>query len=277
VAAAAAVELEPLLNGEAIAGAFTVRHGHVSPVALVNAYNHAFQQLGGTRIIASVVDVVRIKDKVTGVLTDEQAYPAKQVLVAAGAFSRALLHRAKIAVPLYYSHAELIETPPLDLKLRALIMPAQTQRFDLEAQASQPDTDRQWDQLGHEVTPAILDSGAVQFLDGHVCMGQLSRTLTDLEARLDEQESDRAMRAAMAAQIPALAQVPGTWRRCRVSFSRDGLPLVGQVPGVEGLHMMAGFSAPFVYLPPVAQRFAQAVVGDADPVLDAMSLKRFAE
>jgi glycine/D-amino acid oxidase-like deaminating enzyme len=85
----------------------------------------------------------------------------------------------------------------------------------------------------------------------------------------------------MAPQIPALAQVPGTWRRCRVSFSRDGLPLVGQVPGVEGLHMMAGFSAPFVYLPPVAQRFAQAVVGDADPVLDApvldaMSLKRFA-
>jgi len=281
VSAAAAVELEPLLNGEAIAGAFTVRHGHVSPVALVNAYNRAFQQLGGTRIIASVVDVVRIKDKVTGVLTDEQAYPAKQVLVAAGAFSRALLHRAKIAVPLYYSHAELIETPPLDLKLRALIMPAQTQRFDLEAQASQPDTDRQWDQLGHEVTPAILDSGAVQFLDGHVCMGQISRTLTDLEARLDEQESDRAMRAAMAPQIPALAQVPGTWRRCRVSFSRDGLPLVGQVPGVEGLHMMAGFSAPFVYLPPVAQRFAQAVVGDADPVLadpvlDAMSLKRFA-
>lgn len=277
VSAAAAVELEPLLNGKAISGAFTVRHGHVSPVALVNAYNQAFQRLGGTRIIASVVDVVRIKDKVTGVLTAEQAYPAKQVLVAAGAFSRALLHQANINMPLYYSHAELIETPPLDLKLRALIMPAQTQRFDLEAQASQPDTDPLWDQQGHEVTPAILDSGAIQFLDGHVCMGQISRTLTDLEASLDGQESDRAMRAAMAPQIPALAQVPGTWRRCRVSFSRDGLPLVGQVPGVEGLQIMAGFSAPFVYLPPVAQRFAQAVVGDVDPVLAAMSLKRFAE
>lgn len=277
VSAAAAVELEPLLKAEAIAGAFTVRHGHVSPVALVDAYNQAFQRLGGTRIIASVVDVVRIKDKVTGVLTAEQAYPAKQVLVAAGAFSRALLHQANVHVPLYYSHAELIETPPLDLKLRALIMPAQTQRFDLEAQASQPDTDPQWDQRGHEVTPPILDSGAIQFLDGHACMGQISRTLTDLDANLDEQESDRAMRAAMAAQIPALAQVPGTWRHCRVSFSRDGLPLVGQVPGIEGLYMMAGFSAPFVYLPPVAQRFAQAVVGEADPVLDAMSLKRFIE
>lgn len=277
VSAAEAQELEPLLNRDAIAGAFTVRHGHVSPVALVSAYNRAFQRLGGTRMVAAVVDVVRIKDRVTGVLTPEQACPAKNVLVAAGALSRSLLHQAQVNIPLYYTHAELIETPPLDLQLRSLIMPAQTQRFALESQASQPATDGQWDRPGHELTPAILDSGAIQFLDGHVCLGQISRTLTDLEADLDKAESDRTLRAAMAAQIPALADVPGTWRRCRVSFSRDGLPLVGAVPGVEGLHVMAGFSAPFVYLPPIAQRFAQAVVGEADAAIAAMALDRFSQ
>ncbi|WP_017300380.1 NAD(P)/FAD-dependent oxidoreductase [Nodosilinea nodulosa] len=277
VSAAVAQELEPLLNRDAIAGAFTVRHGHVSPAALVGAYNHAFKRLGGTQMIASAIDLVRIKDRVTGLLTAEQAYPAKQVLVAAGAFSRALLHRAKLSVPLYYTHAELIETPPLDLTLRALIMPAQTQRFALEAKASQPATDAQWDEPGHEVTPSILDSGAIQFLDGHLCLGQISHTLTDLEAELDWAESDRRLRAAIASQIPALAEVPGTWRRCRVSFSRDGLPLVGRIPGVEGLHLMAGFSAPFVYLPPVAQRFAQSAVGAPDPVIDAMAVGRFAQ
>ncbi|MGB5973501.1 MAG: FAD-binding oxidoreductase, partial [Nodosilinea sp.] len=277
ISAAEARELEPLLNEDAIAGAFTVRHGHVSSVALVAAYNQAFQRLGGTRIIASVTDVVRIKNRVTGILTTEQAYPARHVLVAAGAFSRSLLHQAKINLPLYYTHAELIETPPLDLRLRSLVMPAQTQRFALESKASQPNTDSQWDEPGHEVTPPILDSGAVQFLDGHLCLGQISRTLTDLEAELNAVESDRRMRAAIAAQIPALAEVPGTWRRCRVSFSRDGLPLVGGVPGVEGLHIMAGFSAPFVYLPPVAQRFARAVVGTPDPVVKAMAVDRFAQ
>ncbi|MGB6015932.1 MAG: FAD-binding oxidoreductase, partial [Nodosilinea sp.] len=250
-------------------------HGHVSPTALVNAYNQAFQRLGGTRVIASVVDLVRIKDRVTGILTTEQAYPARQVLVAAGAFSRRLLHQAKITVPLYYTHAELIETPPLELTLRSLVMPAQTQRFALEAKASQPDTDAQWDQPGHEITSPSLDSGAIQFLDGHLRLGQISRTLTDLEAELDAAESERSMRAAIAAQIPALADVPGTWRRCRVSFSRDGLPLVGPIPSIKGLHIMAGFSAPFVYLPPIAQRFAQVVVGEADPVITAMALNRF--
>ncbi|MGB3308101.1 MAG: FAD-binding oxidoreductase [Nodosilinea sp.] len=275
ISATEAKVLEPLLNQDAIAGAFTVRHGHVSPTALVNAYNQAFQRLGGTRVIASVVDLVRIKDRVTGILTTEQAYPARQVLVAAGAFSRRLLHQAKITVPLYYTHAELIETPPLELTLRSLVMPAQTQRFALEAKASQPDTDAQWDQPGHEITSPSLDSGAIQFLDGHLRLGQISRTLTDLEAELDAAESERSMRAAIAAQIPALADVPGTWRRCRVSFSRDGLPLVGPIPSIKGLHIMAGFSAPFVYLPPIAQRFAQVVVGEADPVITAMALNRF--
>jgi glycine/D-amino acid oxidase-like deaminating enzyme len=277
VSAAEAQELEPLLDREAIAGAFTVRHGHISPTALVRAYNRAFLRLGGTRIIAEVKALVRIKDQVTGLLTAEQAYPAKQVLVAAGALTRSLLRQANISIPLYYSHAELIETPPLDLTLRALIMPAQTQRFSLESQASQPATDAQWDEQGHEVTPPILDSGAIQFRDGHLCLGQISRTLTDLNADLDAAESDRRMRAAIARQIPALGEVPGTWRRCRVSFSRDGLPLVGAVPGVEGLHVMAGFSAPFVYLPPVAQRFAQAVSQTPDPVIAACALYRFAD
>ena len=276
VSAAEAQALEPLLNRDAIAGAFTVRHGHVSPTALVKAYNQAFLRLGGTRIIAEVRDLVRIKDQVTGLLTAEQAYPAKQVLVAAGALTRSLLRQANIPIPLYYSHAELIETPPLDLTLRTLIMPAQTQRFTLESQASQPATDAQWDEPGHEITPPILDSGAIQFRDRHLCLGQISRTLTDLEADLDAAESDRRMRSAIAHQLPALREVPGTWRRCRVSFSRDGLPLVGAVPGVEGLHVMAGFSAPFVYLPPLAQRFAQAVSQTPDPVVTACALHRFA-
>ncbi|WP_035985038.1 NAD(P)/FAD-dependent oxidoreductase [Leptolyngbya sp. KIOST-1] len=277
VSTAEAKALEPLLNQDAIAGAFTVRHGHASPVALVNAYNQAFRRLGGTQIVTSGVNLVRINDRVTGILTTEQAYPARQVLVAAGAFSRALLRQAKLTVPLYYTYAEVIETPPVDLTLRALIMPAQTERFALEAKASRPDTDAQWDEPGHEMTPPILDSGAIQFRDGHLCLGQISRTLTSLEADLDAVTSEDQLRGAIAAQLPALAEVPGTWRSCRVSFSRDGLPLVGPLPGIEGLHLMAGFSAPFVYLPPVAQRFAQAVVGEADPAIAAMAIDRFSE
>lgn len=39
--------------------------------------------------------------------------------------------------------------------------------------------------------------------------------------------------------------------------------------------MMAGFNGPFVYLPPIAQRFAQAAVGQPDSLLTVLSPGRF--
>ena len=276
ISRAEAQEREPLLTGSAVAGAFTVRHGHVSPVALVSAYNQAFHRLGGTRLIAAVTGLVRIQNRVTGVRTAEQAYPAHRVLVASGAFSRALLTTVGLKVPIYYTQAELIETPPRpDLVLRTLVMPAVTQRFALETQASQPEIESLWDEPGHEVTPSIIDGGAVQFRDHHFCLGQISRTVTDLDGPADRSASIQRLRTTLAGILPSLSTLPGHWHRCPVSFSRDGLPLVGPLPGVDGLDLMVGFNGPFVYLPPIAQRFAQAGVGQPDAILATLSPQRF--
>ncbi|QQE63667.1 FAD-dependent oxidoreductase [Leptolyngbya sp. BL0902] len=276
ISRAEAQEREPLLTGPAVAGAFTVRHGHVSPVAVVAAYNQAFHRLGGTRLIAQVTGLVRVQDRVTGLLTTEQAYPAHRVLVASGAFSRQLLATAGLKVPLYYTQAEVIETLPTpEITLRALVMPAVTQRLDLEAQASRPEVDNLWDEPGHEVTPSIIDGGAIQFQDHHFCLGQISRTLTDLDGPADTSASIQNLRHTLAGILPSLSTLPGHWHRCPVSFSRDGLPLVGSLPGLEGLEVMAGFNGPFVYLPPIAQRFAQAATGQPDQLLNALRPDRF--
>lgn len=276
ISLAEAQEREPLLTGPAVAGAFTVRHGHVSPVAVVSAYNQAFHRLGGTRLITQVTELVRIKGRVTGILTAEQAYPAQRVLVASGAFSRKLLATAGLKVPLYYTQAEVIETLPTpEITLRTLVMPAMTRRFDLEAQASRPEVDSLWDEPGHEVTPSIIDGGAIQFQDHHFCLGQISRTVTDLDGPIDTSISIQRLRHTLAGILPRLSTLPGRWQRCPVSFSRDGLPLVGSLPGLEGLDVMAGFNGPFVYLPPIAQRFAQVATGQPDTLLAALSPGRF--
>jgi glycine/D-amino acid oxidase-like deaminating enzyme len=268
--------LEPLLNAEAITGAFAVRHGHVSSTALIRAYNRAFQRLRGTILIAPVTGLVRIKDQVTGITTDEQAYPAKQVVVAAGGLSRLLLRKAKVHVPVYYTQAELIETPPLDIHLRTLIMPADNQRFAMEAQASQAETDGLWDEPGHQIAPPILDSGAIQFKDGHFCIGQISRTLTTPEPEVSPESSENTIRQGIGEIIPTLKGVPGNWHQVLVSFSRDRNPLVGPVPGISGLQIFTGFSGPFVYVPPIAERFAKAATGQPDDLLEAFAPGRFA-
>ena len=275
ISPAEAQSLEPQLNPEAIAGALTVRHGHVEPMALVAAYNQAFQRLGGDRFIAEVTGLVKIGDRVTGITTPQQAYAAANVVVAAGGLSRQILQRSGIVVPVYFTQAELIETPAVDFSIRSLIMPAGLQRFELESQASQPETERLWQEPGHKIAEPILDAGVVQFLDGRLRIGQISRLLTSPQPPVDATRSEARIRAAVSHLLPVLKDVPGQWHPCLVSFSRDGIPLVGGVPGVTGLQVFTGFGSPFAILPPTAARFVRWLTGEADALIEQMQPSRF--
>jgi glycine/D-amino acid oxidase-like deaminating enzyme len=272
----AACDLEPLLDGTAIAGALCVPHGHVSPQATVKAYNQAFVRAGGTVQMAQVTGLMRSGRRVEGVITPDGVYQAAQVAVCAGGMSRAILRAADLAVPVYYTQAELIETPPVDLRLQTIVMPAELKRFGMEAEAGRSEVDSFWDEPGHEVTAPILDAGAVQFRDGRLRLGQISRTLTDPGACVDASQSNAAIRAGVGRLLPTLQALPGEWHSCLVAFSGDRLPLMGALPETEGIHLFSGFSNPFAILPPLAQRFARHMAGQPDRIVTQLSPERFA-
>jgi glycine/D-amino acid oxidase-like deaminating enzyme len=270
-----ACDLEPLLNREAIAAALTVQHGNVAPDLLVKAYTQAFARAGGTVQIAKVESLQESQGQVTVVTTAED-YAAANVAVCAGGMSRSLLKTANVTVPCYFTHAELIETPPVNLKLRTLVMPAETQRFQMEAEAGKSEKAPLWDQQTQQVAPPILDPGAIQFLDGRIRVGQISRTLTNPQAQVDAAQSEADIRAAVGRFLPALKDLPGDWHRCLVAFSGDRLPLIGTVPNHAHLHIFAGFSNPFAILPPLAKRFANCATGQQDELITQLSPSRFA-
>ncbi len=274
ISAQEAVALEPQLNPDAIAGALTVRHGHVNPTLLLKAYNQGLQKLGGQIVIATVTGLVRIGDLITGVTTPTQAYAAGNVAIAAGGLTRELLKTAGVKVPVYFTHAEIVETPPLEPQFRALIMPADLTRSAIESEATDDDSDDIWDEAGHEIRPPFLDAGFIQFLDGTVRIGQISRIDTTLEPALDAQVSEQKIRAGIAPLIPALAAVPGQWRACRVAFSQDGLPLAGAVPGVVGAYVFSGFTSPFALVPASAVHFAESVTTGHSPLMSQLSPQR---
>lgn len=260
-----ACELEPLLNPDAIAGALTVKHGHINAEKTAQAYIQAFLRAGGDLQFAQVLKLWQQGDKVEGVKTASETYCSANTAICAGGLSRALLKAAGISVKLYFTHAELIDIPPTDIKLRSLVMPARLQRFQLEATSTT--NDRLWDEQGLELAPPILDTGAIQFLDGSLRLGQLSRTLTDTQATINPEASEATIRAGIGQILPALQDLPGTWHHCLVSFSRvsaaeqsSRLPLVGSIPGKTGIHTFSGFSNPLVIIPPLAQRFARSVI-----------------
>ena len=265
-----ACELEPLLNRDAIAGAFTVRHGHVHPDQLNLAYLEAFRRAGGEMQIAQVVELLRKADRIEGVKTLHQTYHAANTVVCAGGFSRALLQEAGISTQLYFTHAEIIETPPIELQLQTLVMPANTQRFALEAKASTPEVDALWDEPSHELVPPILDAGVVQLLDHRLRIGQISRVLTNPHAAVDAAASEAAIRKQVGKILPAVEQVPGTWHHCLVAFSSDRLPFVTPLGNIQGISIFSGFTTPLVFIPPLAKHFANWANGDNDTLINQL-------
>lgn len=272
---AEAGELEPLLNKSALAGALTVRHGHISPTATNKAYCQGFLRLGGTIEFAEVIGFIEEGNRISGVKTARGIYRCDNAVVCAGGWSRSLLKLAGISVGVYFTRAEILETAPVDLKLRTLVMPALLKRFELEAESSRIEVDFLWDEPGKELLSPILDSGAIQFNDGSLRIGQLSRTLSDLNAKVDRETSFRAIRAGIGKVLPALADLPATWHDCIVAFSADKLPVVGPIGSRPGLYVFSGLSNPLAIVPAVAERFANWATGEKDWAIELLSPDRF--
>jgi glycine/D-amino acid oxidase-like deaminating enzyme len=262
-----ACELEPLLNREAISGALTVKHGHIHPEKTAQAYIKAFLLTGGKMQISKVLEI----QQELLVKTNTDTFSCKNVVVCAGGFSRKLLQTSGIPIQVYFTHAEIIETPPVDLKLNTLIMPANLKRSQLEAEASE--NDKLWDETNK--LGWILDLGAVQFKDNSLRLGQVSYINTNPDADFDAEKSEAVLRENIGKILPELENIKGTCHHCLVTFSKDNLPLTGTVAQSNNIHLFSGFSNPLVFIPPLARRFANYLAGNQDDIIAELSPQRF--
>jgi glycine/D-amino acid oxidase-like deaminating enzyme len=266
-----AIELEPLLNPDQIAGVLTVAHGHIHAQKTTRAYLQAFLRLGGTLEIAPVMSLSRQNERITGVIASQNTYQAENTVICAGAFSRSFLEANNIQIPLYFSHAQVIKTPPLNIRLRSLVMPAILQRLQIEAQVRQPEKKADWNSPDSKVMAEIIEAGAIQFLDGSFYLGQASQIITDPSIIPDLTKSEAEIRSQIAKVLPKLADVPGTCHHCLVAFSDSSRPLVGKIQNLQGIHLFSGFTSPLAYAPPLARHFASWVIQGTDNAIDQFS------
>ncbi len=268
-------DYEPLLNPGAIAGLIQLLHGQVDPLLLQRAYLQAMQNQGG-QLAHQRVQSLECSRGNSRIKTSETEYVCSHLVVCAGGWSRELLKQWGIHVPIYFTHSELIALPPVPWELRGMIMPAQIQRFQLESQSSNPEYEPLWCEKETELVPAIFDPGIIQFSDRSLFLGQISHAQTNPQANLNPTEAIAKIRSQTTKLLPCLADLPGTYRHCLVAFSRDSLPLIGSIDQECGLYIFSGFSNPFVLVPPLAQRFAQHVLGHSqDDTISELSPNRF--
>lgn len=255
--------LEPLLNPNAISGVLKLPHGHIQAQKTTDAYIQAFIRNGGKIIYERAVELVSQAGRVTGLTTEVNSYSGANIVACAGGFSRSLLQKSGIAINNEFTYAQMITTPPADLELATVVMPAVQQRFMLEAQPAAIDPEIPAGQI-------ILDPGAVQFMDGSLCMGQIS-ALGD-RSELDLAAAEAEIRDRVGNVLPLLEDIPGTCHSCLVAFNRQGIALVGKIADLTGLHIFSGFTSTLVYAPILARHFAQAQQGTTHPIVEHLQL-----
>ena len=265
-------DLEPLLNSNSVSGALRLPHGHINPQKTAIAYQQAFLRQGGRIIYERADALLRKGDSIVGVVTDKNTYYSPNTVVCAGGLSRRLLTNAGITSNILFTHSLLIKTPPADIKLSTIVMPAIQQRFTLEATAEDLLQESSWDDYHNESIKSILDAGAVQFLDGSLCLGQISAVATNPERKLDKRLGENLIRQRISTILPLLSNIPGTCASCLVAFTNQGIAVVGNVKDIAGIYLFNGFTSTLVFAPPLAKHFANWVTGKDSQILQMINV-----
>jgi glycine/D-amino acid oxidase-like deaminating enzyme len=215
--------------------AFRIATGRpVPPAAAVRAFAERARAAGAELLEGSAARPVREGDRVTGVETATGFEPAGAVVIAAGPWSGEL----GVAVPV-------------------------TALWGVVAQVRLPAPPRHvLEEAGTKslvpAEPPATRIFSLITLDGTSSLG----------SSFDASEPDPGtvaidLRARGARFVPALADAElGPLRRCARPLSPDGRPLLGPVPGVDGLHVLSGHGLWGVTLGPASAELVAAAVLD---------------
>ena len=239
---AAALRLAPGLSPECRGGVYCPIDGQAEPVTTVQAWASAARRMGvhieeGIGAAALVVE----RSRVTAVVrSDGTRQPCDTALVAAGAWSASLLAAIGVKLPLHGRGLQMLLTDAAPASLTPVV-----------------------GCFGRALSLKQLADGA--YLIGGGWPARVPDESVNRWEVLDE--SVRGSLEVARAVYPPLAtrRVARSWAGIE-AFAPDDLPVLGPVPGVEGLLVAAGFSGHgFALVPVVGDVLARLALG-LDPL-----------
>jgi len=225
---------EPILTKALAGGSFCPIDGQTDPWRKTLAFYRAARRLGAQFALGADVKRVLVDgDRVTGVETSTGRIQAGAVLLAAGAWTARLCEGIGVLLPVQPRRGEMLVTEPMPRMLSSVILHAPYVASKLDRNAERPAT-------------LVLE----QIDEGNLLIGS-TRSYTGLDVRNTPQGvaaiAREAYRLAPGLRDLSLIRCFSGLRPC----SGDGLPLVGPVPGLEGLFVATGHEGDGVALAPV--------------------------
>jgi sarcosine oxidase subunit beta len=243
--------LAPALTDASIAGAYTPDDGQANPPATTRAFAAAAAGAGAEYRTEHRVDCLLADgSKVRGVELNGEQVTARWVVVAAGAWSQGLLGTIGINVPQRVTAPQMLLTTPAE----ALLAPTVSG-------------------VGRQLSLKQLPTG--EFFIGGGWPSDIMAEEAELLCRV-RSESVEGSWAVATEVVPAVGrqQIARSW--CGLEAQTfDGVPLIGPMPGFDGLFLATGFSGHgFQLSPAVGRAVADALYGDAVPELSGLSPSR---
>ncbi len=244
-------ELAPALAPHVCGGGYSADDGHANPTLTTRAFATAAARHGAT--ICTGVGVAALEATggwVTGVRTDAGPLAADIVVLAAGAWSAALAASIGLSLPIEPIGLQALTTAPAPHCL-----------------------DQVLGCVGRRLSLKQLPSGS--FLLGGGWPGDFTLAAP---RGTNRSEHVRGNVGEAVAVVPAVGAVgiERAWLGIEARAA-DDVPILGAVPGSDGLVLATGFSGHgFALSPAVGEAIAELIVrGAATVPLDELSLARF--
>jgi sarcosine oxidase subunit beta len=240
----------PGVSGTALAGAWTARDGQANPVLTAQAFARAAQRAGAVCVARRPVTPDIRNESCVGVrYSDGELLAADAVVVAAGAWSVAMLEKLGLALPLSWRGLQMVASHPAAPMLRATVT-AVGRNFSLkQSPTGEMMIGGRW---------FARPCGAPPWVEP-----------------VDEQI--RPQWESAAAIFPGLSQLTmgRVWAGAEAQ-SPDGLPFIGSF-GPAGLYLAAGFSNHgFQISPLIGACVAEDILQGPNALLDHFRPDRFA-
>ncbi|HEV7566289.1 MAG TPA: FAD-binding oxidoreductase [Microbacteriaceae bacterium] len=234
--------------------------GYADPATATNSLVAAACDRGARLLVGSeVIRLVVSDDRITGVrLADGRAIHAGHVVLAAGPWTKGLLDAIGVQLPLF------IERHPMAV-LRAPGMATAVMPFswcdDVFTHYARPDGDS-------VVLVGTWSGGGTGIRHGTDELPRVLSTPAELVRSVSLDESERIVQHVVP-RVPKLSELGVSEGYADLyDMSPDDLPLIGPLPQLQGLYVIAGSSGHgFKTGPAVGEEVARELRGDASPLL----------
>ncbi len=256
-------EMVPELNMEGIIGGSCYGQWKIDPMQVIYAHFLKARERGLDHYFGSgALDFRREKGRITAVETAEGEVRADRFVLSAGAWSRGLMAKLGIDLPVYYLHGSAMICERGKLNLDYAVSLFTSERAALEAEASALAKEYGWENIPRR---EAKEFGILPDSNGNLLIAQKSHAEAPITRRLPA-EYAHVMAQMMEQYFPGLChgRVLRAWL-CPTPFPADGEPYFGFVGDYPNLFCAAGLTSALLPGPAAGELIAKILTGEGCP------------